>query len=61
MRLGDEAQTYGITESLQEVDVCHTLHLGIQFHFGHVGSINNLGENPVTDPSNLWAQPSPGH
>ena len=51
-----EGQTYSVIEGLQEVDlICHTVHLGLQFHFGHVGSINVLGENSVTFPSDLWA------
>ena len=51
-----EGQTYGIMEGLQEVDlICHTVHLGLQFHFGHVGSINVLGKNSVMVPSDLWA------
>lgn len=51
-----EGQTYSIIEGLQEVDlICHTVHLGLQFHFGHVGSINVLGKNSVMVPSDLWA------
>ena len=57
-RLAGEEQTYSIIESLQEVDlICHTLHLGLQFHFGHIGSIDILRERSVTVPSNLWAGP----
>lgn len=57
-----EGQTYGIIEGLQEVDLIrHTVHLGLQLHVGHVGSINVLGENSVMVPSDLWASPSPGH
>lgn len=57
-RLAGEEQTYSIIESLQEVDlICHSLHLGLQFHFGHVGSINILRDSSVTVPANLWAGP----
>lgn len=46
MKLGDEEQTYGIIKGLQEVDfICHTVHLNLQLHFVHVGSIDILGEN----------------
>lgn len=61
-RLKEEEETYGVIEGPQEVDlICHALHLGLQFHFGHVGSINILREKSVTVPADLWAQPSPGH
>lgn len=42
-------ETSIIVEGLQEVDLtCHPLHRGLQLHFGHVGSIDVLGDNSVT-------------
>ena len=61
-RLAREKHTHSIIEGLQEVDlICHSLHLGLQFHFGHVGNIDILGDSSNTVLSSLWAGPVLGH